>query len=127
VTPKDVRAIIHELRQAEGLPKEALKAASAQRVEMVPVFLKEIEDHLALEPAARLKPTPLFFVFHLLGEWQEKAAYRPLARLLRFPGNEVDRIFGDSITTTSHRVMAALFDGDPQPLCEIILDPSADE
>jgi hypothetical protein len=38
VTPKDVRAIIHELRQAEGLPKEALKAASAQRVEMVPVF-----------------------------------------------------------------------------------------
>jgi hypothetical protein len=127
VTPKDVRAIIHELRQAEGLPKEALKAASAQRVEMVPVFLKEIEAHLALEPAARLKPTPLFFVFHLLGEWQEKAAYRPLARLLRFPGNEVDRIFGDSITTTSHRVMAALFDGDPQPLCEIILDPSADE
>jgi hypothetical protein len=123
----DATAIIRELTQAEGLPREALKAASAQRVEMVPLFIKEIEDHLALELTARAKPTPFFFIFHLLGEWQEKAAYRPLARLLRLPGNEVDAIFGDSITTTSHRVMAAVFDGNPEPLYEIILDPSADE
>jgi len=123
----DATAIIQELMQAEGLPREALKAASAQRVEMVPLFIKEIEDHLALELTARAKPTPLFFIFHLLGEWREKAAYRPLARLLSLPGNEVDAIFGDSITTTSHRVMAGLFDGDPQPLYDIILDPDADE
>ena len=104
-----------------------MKAASAQRGEMVPLFLEEIETYLALEPAARAKPTPLFFIFHLLGEWREKAAYRPLARLLRLPGPEVDRIFGDGITTTSHRVMAAVFDGDPEPLYDIILDPNADE
>src|SRR6266850_5097367 len=123
----DVRAIIHELTQAEGLPREALKAASAQRVEMVPVFLKEIEQYLALEQAARARPTPLFFIFHLLGEWREKAAYRLLARLLRLPGPEIDTIFGDGITTTGHRVMAAVFDGDPDPLYQIILDPNADE
>ena len=28
---------------------------------------------------------------------------------------------------TSHRVMAALFDGDPTPLCEILLDPHAEQ
>lgn len=123
----DVRAILHELTQDEGLPREALKAASAQRVEMVPVFLKEIEDHLALEPAARAKPTPLFFIFHLLGEWREKTAYRLLARLLSLPGEEVDAIFGDGITTTGHRVMAAVFDDDPQPLYDIILDPNAEQ
>ena len=94
----------------------ALKAASAQRVEMLPLFLEEIEYYLALEPAARAKPTPLFFIFHLLGEWREKAAYSPLARLLRLPRREIDRIFGDGITTTSHRVIAAVFDGDSQPL-----------
>src|SRR6201984_2790828 len=119
--------ILHELTYADGLPREALKAASAQRGEMIPLFLEEIETYLALEPAARAKPTPLFFIFHLLGEWKEKAAYRPLARLMRLPGQEVDAIFGDSITTTSHRVMAGLFDGDPQPLYDIILDPNADE
>jgi Copper resistance protein B precursor (CopB)/Protein of unknown function (DUF1186) len=92
--------ILHELTYADGLPREALKAASAQRVEMLPLFLDEIETYLALEPAARAKPTPLFFIFHLLGEWRQKAAYRPLARLLRLPRRDVDAIFGDGITTT---------------------------
>lgn len=40
----DVPAILHQLTRAEGLPREALKAASAQRAEMVPVLLKEIEQ-----------------------------------------------------------------------------------
>ena len=93
----------------------------------MPLFIEEIETFLALEPAAREKPTPLFFIFHLLGEWREKAAYRPLARLLRLTRPEVDRIFGEGITTTSHRVMAAVFDGDPEPLYDIILDPNAEE
>src|ERR1700757_4104949 len=123
----DLAKILHELTYAEGLPKEALKAATAQREEMLPLFIEEIEAFLAREPAAREKPTLLFFIFHLLGEWREKAAYRPLARLLRLPGPEVDAIFDDAITTTTHRVMAAVFDGDPQPLFDIILDPNAEE
>jgi Protein of unknown function (DUF1186) len=123
----DAQAILHELTHAEGLPRLALKAASAQRDEMLPLFVQEIEHFLALDHGARAKPTPLFFVFHLLGEWREKAAYRPLARLLRLPRRDVDAIFGDGITTTSHRVMAAVFDGDPKPLYDIILDPNAEE
>ena len=123
----DAAKILHELTYAEGLPREALKAASAQRDEMVSLFLEEIETYLALEPAGRAMPTPLFFIFHLLGEWREKAAYRPLARLLRLPRRDVDAIFGDGITTTSHRVMASVFDGDPEPLYDIILDPNADQ
>ena len=123
----DAGAILNELTYTEGLPREALKAASAQRGEMIPLFLAEIETYLALAPAARAKPTPLFFIFHLLGEWREKAAYRPLARLLRLPRRDVDALFGDGITTTSHRVMASVFDGDPEPLYDIVLDPNADE
>ena len=61
----DAQTILHELMRAEGLPREALKAASAQRVEILPLFLDEIETYLALAPAARAKPTPLFFIFHL--------------------------------------------------------------
>lgn len=123
----DPGAILHELTQAEGLPREALTAASEQRVEMLPIFLGEIEGYLALEPGERAKPTPLFFIFHLLGEWREKSAYRPLARFLRCPTHELDVILGDAITSTAHRVMAAIFDGDPEPLYEIILDCEADQ
>jgi hypothetical protein len=123
----DAAEILDQLTHAEGLPKAALQAASAQRVEMVSFFLHEIDSYLALESMDRAKPTPLFFIFHLLGEWREKAAYRPLARLLRCPGHEVDAILGDAITTTTHRVIAAVFDGDPEPLFDIILDPNAEQ
>ena len=60
--------ILHELTYAEGLPIEGLRAATAQRDEMLPLFIEEIETFFALEPAARENPTPLFFIFHLLGE-----------------------------------------------------------
>jgi Protein of unknown function (DUF1186)/SEC-C motif len=119
--------ILDEFTDAEGLPKAALRAASEQRATMVPLFLAEIEGYLALAPDERAKPTPIFFIFHLLGEWREKSAYRRLARLLRIPSHELEVVLGDAITTTSHRVMAAVCDGDPEPLYEIILDPKADE
>ena len=123
----DAGAILHELTHAAGLPIEALQAASVQRAEMLPKSLGVIEDYLGQEPAARANPTLLFFIFHLLGEWRERTAYRPLVRLLRCPADEADAIFGDATASTSHRVMAAVFDGDPQPLYDIILDPSAEE
>ncbi len=40
---------------------------------------------------------------------------------------EIDYILGDGTTETSHRVMAAVFDADPKPLYDVILDPKADE
>lgn len=123
----DAEAILNELAHAAGLPREALQAASAQRLELLPKFLGLIEDYLSGDPDKRANQTPLFFIFHLFGEWREKTAYRPLARLLRCPADEADAIFGDAITSTSHRVMAAVFDGDPQPLYDIILDPNAGE
>jgi hypothetical protein len=69
----------------------------------------------------------LFFIFHLLGDWRETSAYRCLARLLRCPSEHINAPLGWSITETSHRVMAAVYDGDPHPIYDIILDANADE
>jgi hypothetical protein len=92
---------------------------------MVPAFLRTLDDFLSLEGPAN--PDALFFIFHLLGEWKEKSAYWPLAVLLRLPPDVLDSILGDAIPSTCHRVMAAVFDGDPEPLYQIIRDPEADE
>ena len=122
-----VDEILYELTHFGRLPKKALRAATAQRSELLPRFLAEIETYVDGDEAQRLAPTPLFLVFHLLGEWRESSAYRPLARLLRCLPDDVDEVLGESITITSHRVMAAVFDGDPQPLYGIIRDPKAEE
>ncbi len=117
--------VIEQLSVPGRLPIEAIRVAQANRETMVPAFLRTLDDFLSLEGPAN--PDALFFIFHLLGEWREKSAYWPLSVLLRLPPDVLDSILGDGITMTSHRVMAAVFDGDPEPLYEIIRDPEADE
>ena len=119
--------ILHHLTFAESFPKHALRAATAQRNEMLPLFLEQIERYLAADEAERMERSPLLLIFHLFGQWRETAAYRPLLQLLRCPSEDLDVEFGDCITETFHRVIAAVFDGDLQPLYDAILDIDADE
>ena len=121
----DPAQVIGEFGVDDRLPVEAIRAAQGDRETMVPVFLRTIDDFLELR--GPVDPTAIFFMFHLLGEWREKSAYWPLAVLLRLPPDVLDTILGAAITETSHRVMAAVFDGDPEPLHQIIRDPEADE
>ncbi len=120
-------AILDQLMHSEDLPKEALRAASDRRAEMVPLFVERIESYATGSDEGRVANTPLFFIFHLLGEWRETSAYRALARFLRRPPDDVDAAISDAITMTTHRVMAAVFDGDSQPIYNIILDENADQ
>jgi len=122
----DALQILDRLADRPGFPMEALRAAAADRASVVPTFLSAIEQYLARD-SKPISADALFFVFHLLGEWREKAAYRPLARLLRCPPDMLDPILGGAITETTHRVMAAVCDGDPEPLYRIIVDANADE
>jgi hypothetical protein len=121
----DTAAIIDGLRHYERLPVATIQAARADRAAVVPEFLRLIEEHLARDGASETEHAALFLIFHLLGEWRETSAYRPLAKLLRRP--DIDSTLDDAVTETMHQVMAAVFDGDPQPLYDIILDRGADE
>jgi hypothetical protein len=120
-------AILDELMRSQDLPREALRAAAERRADMVPLFVAQIETYLQTGTTGHGGDAPLFFIFHLLGDWRETSAYRTLARLLRYPSKQVDAALADSITETIHRVMAAVFDGDPAPIFNIILDEKADE
>jgi hypothetical protein len=122
----DAAQLLGELAFQERLPVEAIRAASADRARAASVFLHAIEQFVSPDGDRTAKDS-LFFIFHLLGDWREKSAYRPLARLMRCPRDDIDAILGGAITESTHRVMAAVFDGDPGPLYEVILDPEADE
>jgi Protein of unknown function (DUF1186)/SEC-C motif len=123
----DVHEILERFTNYNGLPDEAIEAANADRAAMVPAFLQAVESFIKAGAEERAKPSPVFFIFHLLGSWREKSGYRLLAQLLRCPRDDLDYALGDAITETSARVMAGVFDGDPQPLYDIILDPEANE
>jgi hypothetical protein len=122
----DAAQLLAQLTFQAALPIEAIRAVRADRAGAVPVFVQAIEQFVSPDGDRGAKDS-LFLVFHLLGEWREKSAYRPIARLLRCPGDDLDEIFGDAVAETTHRVMAAVFDGDPGPLYDVILDPDADD
>jgi hypothetical protein len=115
--------ILHQLIHSQDLPREALRAATEQRAVMAPLLIERIESCINGDTIDGLP----FFGFHLLGQWGETSAYCTLARLLRCPADRLDRALGWSITETAHRVMAAVFDGDPAPIYNIILDAEAEE
>jgi hypothetical protein len=120
-------SILAAFSQADGLPRAALRAAATDRTRLAPRFIALIEEFLALPPAKRPKQTPFFFIFHLLGDWREKAAYRILAKFLRLPDEHLCPILGDAVTSTVNRVMVQVFDGDPEPLFDVIRDKHAYE
>jgi hypothetical protein len=114
--------ILDQLGSGEGMPIEAIRAATAERTMVAPLLIDAIER---CDPEGEVQENGLFIAFHLLGQWREKSAYRKLARFLRWP--EVEAILGDATTETCHKVMANVFDGDPAPIYEIIHDADADE
>jgi hypothetical protein len=122
----DAAQVIDRLAFRTPLPAEAIRSVEADRAAAVPIFLRAIDSYLSPggDPAAQ---EALFFIFHLLGAWHEKSAYRPLARLLRCPADDLDVILGDFSVETGPRVMAAVFDGDPRPLYDLIHDQNVDQ
>jgi hypothetical protein len=122
----DALQILQQLSEPDKLPIEAIRAARNDRDSIVPVFLRCM-DEFSSPNGAPIAPFALFFIFHLLGEWREKSAYRTMAKFLRMPDDVIGPVLGDAKTVTCHRVMAAVFDGDPNPLYEIVRDKDADE
>jgi hypothetical protein len=120
----ELEEMIDQFATPERFPFEAVTAARENRTALLPAFLQIIGE-CCRPDAPRRTLDAGFFIFHLLGEWREKSAYRPLAALLR-AGEQVEAMLGDGAAITAHKVMAAVFDGDPQPLYDIIRDPDAD-
>jgi hypothetical protein len=68
----------------------------------------------------------IFMAFHLLGSWQATSAYPAVADLLGSDSEKVEWLLGDAVTTTSHRVVFNLFDGNLEPIKGLIENPDVD-
>jgi hypothetical protein len=121
----DTDALLDQLTQYERLPVAAIEEATARRSEMAPHFCRIIEEFIAGD--ARGDEDRILLIVHMLGSWQERSAYRLMARLLVSDEEELELALGDAITETVPGIMLNLFDGDPQPLYDIIECETADE
>jgi len=123
----DSEKLLEDLTIYQRLPEAALGEATERRVETLPTFLAAIQEFLDDDDPVPELPTSLFMIFHLLGSWREKSAYRLVARFLMSDPERLEWQLGDALTETAPRVMLNLFDGDQQPIRDIIECESANE
>lgn len=117
--------ILDALRNEVSLPSGPIAVATlyADAIEPDVIATLERARHEDLdEPSARL----LFRGIHILGGRRLTSAYRPLVTLLRGPQDRVEWLLGDAITENLSCILAGMFDGDAQPLLDLVLDTKVD-
>lgn len=109
------------------LPKQAIEAVLELRESAVPALIEVIEKAPALMLAEEVPEDYMLldYAMHLLAELGETSAYRPMVGVARLP--ELDELIGDGITEDLPKLLAAVWDGDCDPLFELIADPLANE
>jgi hypothetical protein len=110
-------------------PAEALSAAMAQRAEITPRLLEILED-VAANPERYAREDSLIplYAAYLLAYFRETRAYQPLTKIIAAPGDKVaGRLFGDMITERLKNILAAVDDGDPGPLKQLVESGSVDD
>ena len=121
--------ILQDFARDDIFPKAAILAARADRETMVPIFV-DLARRLGTQQIGEMDDADvmaLIPVFHLLGEWREPTAHRPLINLLRRSSDVLYYLLGDAVTETSWRVLAGTFDGDLAELFAAVDDADADE
>jgi uncharacterized protein len=119
-------SLIEALRNERELPSAEIALATlyADAIEPDVVALVERARHEDLDiPSGRL----LFRGIHILGGRRLCAAYRPLVAFLRGPQDRVESLLGDAVTENLSGILLGLFDGDEQPLWELVTDRGVGE
>ena len=111
--------ILEDLRNEVTLPLEAIAFgtlyADAIEADIIDVLERARHEELD-EPSWRL----FFRGIHILGGRRLPSAYCPLVALLHGPQDRVERLLGDAVTENLSGILAGLFDGDEQPLRQLV-------
>ena len=108
--------------------EEALASADAHREALVGRLLEALERGLADPVGASKEEASLFsYALYLLAKWRQSRAYPYVIRWLSLPEEEPFEIAGDIVTQDGGRILAAVCDGNLEPIQSLILNRKADE
>ena len=108
-------------------PKSALEIVEAHRDEAIPILRNAIEKALKetseLENGYQLH----FYALFLLGEFQDKEFFPKLMEFVSMPGDELDYLIGDTVTSGLKDILYNTYNGDVELLKNTILNEAVDE
>ncbi len=109
-------------------PLEALESADAHRDVLVQPLLRLLERCATDPDSASEADAQLFcYAVYLMAKWRETQAYQLVIRWLSLPEAASERLSGDVSTQDGARILAAVCDGDLEPIKRLVLNRDADE
>lgn len=124
-TGHSAESLIEALRNERDLPSAELAFATVQVDAIAPDVIAVLE-RAQREDLDAASGRLLFRGLHILGGRRFTAAYRPLLALLQGPQDRVEALLGDAVTEDLSKILAGLFDGDAQPLYQLVADARID-
>ncbi|MCL7465533.1 DUF1186 domain-containing protein [Phaeovulum sp. NW3] len=119
--------LLDALAHHDDRAEEAILAARQNPVVLRSVFARYLVD-AAEAPGQNLRDYPaLRLVAMLMAEWRAKEACRPLMQILRSDLRHLDRVWGEQLVECGPRLVAAVFDGEVEPIFGFIRDPGCAE
>jgi Protein of unknown function (DUF1186)/SEC-C motif len=126
MSPEEVVANLSVVQSVQ--PLEALASADAHRDALVDTLLGTIERVLADWRIASGEQAQLFtYTLYLLAKWRQPRAYPLVVQWLSLPDEGAFALSGDVATQDGARILAAVYDGDIEPIKALILNRDADE
>ena len=126
MTPAEILAA---LSSDEPIPPyAALESADGHRALLIEPLLHAIDLGLAAPSSASPGEAILFdYALYLLAKWRETRAYPYVIRWLSLRGEGPFDIAGDVVTQDGGQILAAVCDGDLEPIKALVLDRGANE
>jgi hypothetical protein len=126
MSPDEV--LIELARDRKTHPFEALESADAHRGVLVEPLLQVLERCVTNPDTASDEEAQLFsYALYLTAKWRETRAYQLVIRWLSLPDAASTRLSGDVLTEDGARIVAAVCDGDLEPIKRLVLNRDADE
>jgi hypothetical protein len=109
-------------------PRPALESADAYREALVDPLLRAIQCGLTHPLDATPEEATLFsYALYLLAKWRETKAYPVVIQWLSLPDEGAFEIAGDVVTQDGGRILAAVCDGNLDPIKSLVMNRSANE
>lgn len=126
---RSVAQVIEELSETRELqPLLALESADAHRETLTDTLLTVLERGIADPEGISAREATLFsYALYLLAKWRETKAYPLVLSWLSLPGEGAFDIAGDVVTQDGARILAAVSDGNLEPLKQLVLNREANE
>ena len=107
-------------------PMDALRWSLAHWDAVSDQYLAPLEAYAAGADDADVPVDALFFIIHLFGDRGDKRAFRPLCRLMLDEERLLNCLGEVAAVHTLKGVLIKCFDGDQQPLKDVIESPDAE-